>query len=202
MAAYVNPCKDTGIYKSLEWCPGQTSLPGIRQRVFYIPKKHIVKWPELPKLEGAVDMATVATYKGDFTLASEKKWLAIDILSAKSNTTSESQGEKPSKTFLNKSLLKYAGTDAAATGFCRQANIDELIFAVQQRDGKFRIQGSEAFEQDIKISQTSGEGDTGTAGTDLEVSTTDVCPAPFYVGKLETEMGDISGADGSPHSPG
>ena len=195
-------CTSKGMYGSLAWCPGQTSSPGIRRKVYFIPKSWIAKWPTLPAIDGAQNMAALATYDGDFVLASDKKWQYLELLTTKSNISSESQGEKPSKTILNKATLVYAGTDEEASGFCRQANIDELIFLCQQRNGKFRVVGSEAFDPDVTISQTSGEGETGTAGTTLEAQCTDVCPSPFYTGKIETVDGDIPGADSSSIEPG
>lgn len=196
-------CTSKGMYESLAWCPGQTSTPGIRRKVYFIPKSWIAKWPTLPAIDGVVEnMGKLATLDADFVLAADKKWQYIELLTTKSSINSETQGEKPSPTFLNKATLVHAGTDEEATGFARQANIDELIFLCQQRNGKFRVIGSEAFDPSVTISQTSGEGDTGTAGTTLEAQCTDICPSPFYTGKIETEDGDISGADGSAILPG
>lgn len=192
-----NKCENTSLYESLEWCDGRTTLPGIRQRVYFIPKSEIVEWPKLPSIKEAKAMGELATYQGNFVLAADKKWRSLDALDAKSNVTSESQGEKPSRTSLNKSTLKHAGTDEESTGFARQANIDNLAYLVQQRNKKFRVIGSDEFDADTKASQALGEGYTGEAGTTLEIEATDVCPAPFYPGKIETEDGDISGADGS-----
>lgn len=193
----MNNCESNGLYESLNWCPGQTVLPGIRAEVLFIPKAAIVTWPKLPAIADAESMAALATYAEDFVLAADQKWQRITAFTAKSSISSESQGEHPSKTFLNKLSLLYPGTNAEAAGFCRQANVDQLIFAVPQRDGQYRIVGSEAFDTNVKPSQTSGEGDTGSGGTTIEVEATDICPAPFYAGKLETVDGDISGADGS-----
>lgn len=190
-------CENSSLYESLEWCDGRTTLPGIRQRVYFIPKSEIVEWPKLPSIKEAKAMAELATYQGNFILAADKKWRSLDALDAKSNVTAESQGEKPSRTSLNKSTLKHAGTDEEATGFARQANIDNIVYLVQQRNKKFRVIGSDEFDADTKASQALGEGYTGEAGTTLEVEATDVCPAPFYPGKIETEDGDISGVDGS-----
>ena len=167
-------CTTADIYQSLNWCDGQTVLPGIRPKVFFQKKSNIAAWPKLPKLEEAKSMGELATYKGNFTMAAEKKWLTINSLSAKSNVTTEVQGERPSTTSLN-----------------------NLVFLVQQRNGKFRVMGCEEFETVTKPAQALGEGVTGEAGTTLEIEATDVCPAPFYPGKIETEDGDISGADGS-----
>ena len=189
-------CETSSLYQSLEHCAGKTVLPGVRPKVYYTKKAHIVSWPVLPDINDATSMAAMATYVGNFTLAADKKWLTIDTLSAKSNVTSETQGEKPSVTILNKASLKHPGTEAEAAGFCRQAMADDLVYLVQQRNGKFRVMGCEEFETDTNPSQALGEGVTGEAGTTIEIEATDLCPAPFYVGKIETEDGDISGVDG------
>lgn len=172
-------------------------LPGIKAAVYFIPKRDIVTWPTLPALGDAENMAALATYSGNFVLASDKKWLTIQSLSTKSSVTTETQGEYPSVTALNKITLKHPGTDEEAAGFCRQAMADDLVFLVQQRNGKFRVIGSEQFESTTKPSQALGEGNTGEAGTTLEVEATDVCPAPFYPGNIETASGTISGENGS-----
>lgn len=195
-------CENSGLYESLEWCPGQTVLPGIKSKVYAVPKAWITTWPKLPDIKSAESMAALATYEGEFVLAADKKWQRIEAFTKKSNISSESQGEDPSKTFLNKATILYAGTDEAATGFCRQANIDQLVYAIPQRDGKYRIIGSENFDIITKPSQASGEGDTGSGGTTLEIEATDICPSPFYTGKLDTVDGNISGADGSIQAAG
>lgn len=195
-------CENSGLYESLDWCPGQTVLPGIKSKVYAVPKAWITTWPKLPDIKSAESMAALATYEGEFVLAADKKWQRIEAFTKKSNISSESQGEDPSKTFLNKATILYAGTDEAATGFCRQANIDQLVYAIPQRDGKYRIIGSENFDIITKPSQASGEGDTGSGGTTLEIEATDICPSPFYAGKLDTVDGSISGADGSIQAAG
>ncbi|MGN1307094.1 MAG: hypothetical protein ACI4V3_05445 [Faecousia sp.] len=191
-------CDAKTLYKSLGFCKGTTILPGIRTTAYVIPKKDIVKWPTLPEIAGATDMAELATYKGDFVLESDKKWLKIDLVDNKGKIECESQGDKPARTFLNKITLSHPESDAAAAGFARQANSDDLVYLIQRRNGKFRVLGNEMFDTDTKPKQDSGEGMTGDQGTTLEISVTDMCPAPYYVGKIETEDGDISGETGLP----
>ena len=193
------PCASTGIYDSLRFCQGKTVLPGIRQHVYAIPKRKITAWPTLPDVEGAADMSALASYSGNFTLEADAKWVRIDLALNKGNIEYETQGEKPSRTFLNKLTVSHPGNSEAALGFARQAVADDLVFAVPQRDGKYRILGNEMFETDIKPKGATGEGVTGEISSNLEIEVTDVCPAPFYPGTLETaDDGDISGATGKP----
>ena len=190
-------CDSVDLYSSLDFCEGQTVLPGIRKKVYFQKKSNIVKWPELPELKDGKSMAELATYSGDFTLAADKKWLVVKNMDSKSDVNCETQGEKPSVTHLNKASIVHPGTEEEAAGFCRMAAADDLVFLVQQRNGKFRVLGSQEFETVVKPTTALGQGVTGTAGTTLEIEATDVCPAPFYPGKIETEDGDIKGSDGS-----
>lgn len=193
----MNNCSIPDLYDSLEHCPGKTSLPGIRPKVYYIPKRQIVEFPELPELDAdGLTMGKAATLVGDFSLAADAKFRTIDALSTASNVTSASQGEMPSKSYLNSCTIKHAGTDEDATGFCRLANVDDLVYVVQQRNGKFRVIGNSMMETDTKPAQDSGMAVTDASGTTLEISVSDICPAPFYAGKLPTEDGVLDCATG------
>lgn len=191
-------CVSNKLYSSLAWCDGASTRPGIRRGVYFIPRRDIVVWPQLPILSAEQAMATAAVLTGDFTLAEGKTWHRLDILVAKSDVTSETQGEYPNFSSLNKATLFYGDTNEEATGFCRLAMQDDLIYLVQQQNGKFRLLGSENFgNTETKPSQKQGQGITATdMGTTLEIQCSDECPAPFYPGKIETEDGDISGKDG------
>lgn len=192
-----NNCTNAALYESLSFCKGKPILPGIRSRLYFIPKRDIVSWPELPEVATS-NMAELATYKGNFTLAAEKYWQFIDLIDNKGKIESESQGDYPARSFLNKTSVVHPETNEEATGFCRQANADDFVYLMQTRSGKFRVLGNEAFPTDTKPKQDSGEGVTGDFGTTIEVEVTDVCPAPFYVGEILTKEGTIDAATGLP----
>lgn len=200
MAQNNNPCAQSAPYESLRFCQGTRVIPGIRGRVYYIAKRDIVKWPKLPAVNGdAVQTAKLATYEGDFTLASDKKWQRIDLTLNKGNVEWETQGEQPSCTFLNKLTASYPGTSAEAAAFCGLAVNDDIVYLVQQRDGQFRVLGNEMFNTVSKPKGSTGEGTSTNGGTDIEIEATDIYPAPFYPGKIETaDDGDLSGATGEP----
>ena len=200
MAQNNNPCAQSAPYESLRFCQGTRVIPGIRDRVYYIAKRDIVKWPKLPAVNGeSVQTAKLATYEGDFTLASDKKWQRIDLTLNKGNVEWETQGEQPSCTFLNKLTASYPGTSAEVAAFCGLAVNDDIVYLVQQRDGQFRVLGNEMFNTVSKPKGSTGEGTSTNGGTDIEIEATDIYPAPFYPGKIETaDDGDLSGATGEP----
>lgn len=198
----MSQCNQQSLYEGLDWCQGQPVLPGIRGKVYYIPKKDIVKWPTLPGVTGenTQHMANLATYDGNFTLAADKVWLNLDVVDKSSNISSEAQGEQPCITSLNKATFLHPGTKEQITGFVRQANCDDLVYIVFEKDGKARVIGNEMYQTVTKASQASGSQPTDEAGTTIEVEVTDVCPAPFYPGDIVTADGTISGEDGSMES--
>ena len=184
-------CTNAALYSSLGFCKGKSLLPGIRTRVYYIPKSDIVKFPTLPET-ATENMASLATYTGSFELEAEKKWKYIDLVDNKGKIESESQGDFPARTFVNKISLVHPETNEEATGFARQANADDFVYLVQTRNGKFRVLGNESFRTDTKPKQDSGEGVSGDFGTTIEIEVTDVCPAPYYTGEIVTDEGTIN----------
>ena len=200
MAQSTTPCQNGAPFSSLRFCSGQRVLPGIRTAIYYINKNDILKWPTLPQpTDTSVTLSALATYKGDFTLRADKKWSRIDLTTGKGNVEWETQGERPSCTFLNKLTASHPGTAEEAAGFCRLAQNADLVFLVQQRDGKFRVLGNEMFETVVKPKGSLGEGTSTNASTDIEIEATDICPAPFYTGKIITaDDGTISGETGKP----
>ena len=190
-------CNTSNLYDSLRFCDGTTVMPGIRRKAYVIPQDDIVKYPELPKLSDEnVTMGELATYKGDFVLAADKTFKVIDLDDSASNVTSESQGEKPSKSFLNKATFKHPGKGEEATGFARLANSSNLLLIYQERDGAMRVLGNKMYSTNIKPSQESGAKETDASGTTFNVEVTDLTPAPFYKGIIKTDEGDIDASTG------
>lgn len=177
--------------KSLAWCEGQSVIPGIKSRIYFTPKSTIVTWPSLPGSFTA-SMGEMATLKGSFVLAETVKWQYMDIIREKSPVSSESQGSKPSKTFLNKATVVIPLTDADAAGFARLANNSSYVYLVETSAGDFRVIGSEMFETETTAATALGASVTDEMGTTLEVSCTDLAPSPFYPGPIDTEDGIIN----------
>ena len=197
--AKANDCAaKTALYDSLNWCPGASVLPGFRQRVYFIPFASITTFPQLKKMAEATKMKELATLEGNFVLAADAKWRYIDCDSVKANGSFESQGEQGGKTLVDKITVVYPSMDAASSALAAQLVNERCIFLFQQRDGQFRMVGSEAFGgATVTPTGALGEGETGAVATTFEVSGTTSVPMPFYPGEIETEDGKISGADGS-----
>lgn len=197
MATTTKACPN--LQKSLDWCEGRPVFPGIRRRIYYIAKTQILQWPDREKDEYGRYLD--AKYKGDFVLAADAVWHYIDVLVAKSQLTSEAQGEAPSQTQLNKLVAVHPGTDAEATAAAAYINNCDNVYLVQDMPGAWRVLGSEMYQAKGTVAQDLGQGATGTASTTINVEATDATAAPFYYGKVVTESGSFN-ADGSPVTGG
>ena len=191
-------CSTSNLYDSLRFCDGTTVLPGIRRKAYFIQQDNIAKYPELPNLSDEnVKMGELACYKGDFTLVADATFKVIDLDDSASNVICDSQGDKPSKSFINKAKFKHPGKGEEATGFARLANASNLLFIYQERDGSFRVVGNDKFTTNVKVTQESGAKETDASGTTLNIEVSDTCAAPFYKGIIKTDAGDIDASTGA-----
>lgn len=186
------------IYGNLEYCTGKMSMPGVRPRAYFIPKKHIVSWPTLP-LASATEMGKVAVYDGNFTLESDKNFKYIDLVDGETEPKCEQVGSFGSMHFQNNVTLIIPGTEEAATGLITMLNNEDVVVLIIQRNGKARVLGNDMFRTTVKPSQALGKGTSDANTTTIEVSVEDVAPAPFYPGDIVLDSSvTISGATGKP----
>lgn len=181
--------KCTSIQKSLGWCQGTPELPGVKRRIFYLSSSFIVTYPQLPRDE--LGRVTSAVLAGSFVLSADAKWKYIDILPDKSQLTSEAQGEYPSQTQLNKLVAVHPGVGQEASAAAAYINNTNNVFIVEDMKGSYRVLGNDKWDTKSTVAQDLGQGATGTTSTTINVEVTDEVPAPFYVGIIETEDGDI-----------
>lgn len=184
----------TSIQKSLGWCQGTPELPGVKRRIYFIAKSFIVGFPQLPRDE--LGRSTSAVLVGDFVLMADATWKYIDILPDKSQLTSEAQGELPSQTQLNKLVAVHPGVGKEASAAAAYINNTDNVFVVEDMKGNYRVLGNNKWTTKATVAQDLGQGATGTTSTTINVEATDEVPAPFYVGKLDTEDGEIDCATG------
>ena len=71
-------------------------------------------------------------------------------------------------------------------------NCGAKVIVVQDMKGRYRVVGSELFQTKSVVAQDNGQGPTGTTSTTISVEATDECPAPFYVGTLVTDDGELN----------
>lgn len=80
---------------------------------------------------------------------------------------------------------------AEASAAAAYINNTDNVFIVEDMKGNFRVLGNDKWLTKATVAQDLGQGATGTTSTTINVEATDEVPAPFFVGTLETEDGDI-----------
>ena len=181
-------CTTKSLYESVEACPGKKNFPGIRRRIYFIPKADIATFPALnaiPADPGNDDnMAKLGQLNGDFELAQGKFFKFLDLKDEASNVTFETVGEDGSKLFNNQATAILSGQDDELKGFARQAVNDDIVFVYQDRAGKFCVIGNEMFKCHTTPSGDTAAEATGAVTTTFAIQCYDECPVPTYVGKL------------------
>ena len=152
------------LYDNMPFCKGQKSLPGIRHHIYGIPKRDVLTYPVIGG-NAAASLDKVSSYAGNFALVADKFWHKVDIVPNDGQVKVESQGSYGSKTFKVTTTVNIPGTEEKASGYIAEANNEEMLYLVPQRNGKYRLIGSEAFTPELKLSQ-----DTGKASTDAMMS--------------------------------
>lgn len=183
---------DIDLYENVGFCVGQASLPGMRPHFYMIRREDIVTFPKV-KGTAAESMEDVVVIKDAFVLDADKKWKKVELIEGESEPSCEGQGSEGSRSFLNRVSLVLPGTEKKVSSLISLLNNDDVVIAYPQRGGAIRIIGNEMFRVQFELSQNAGKAVTDTAQTTINASVSDVNPAPFYEGVLETEDGDING---------
>lgn len=175
---------------NLDWADGQKSIPGIRPIVYGIAKNKITTWPTFAAAPATA--SAKVTYVGSFVLEALATWKRINVITDKSPVEAESQGETRCKSFLNKATFVTALTEEKATAFAMDANNDDLVYLVQEKEGKYRVLGNEMFNTVTSVNLKIGDAPTGEKGITINVEVSDAMPAPFYIGAIVTDDGTIN----------
>lgn len=183
---------DAALYEDIDFCMGEKSLPGTRNHAYFVPRRHIKKFPR-PAGSAAEKMEDVAVIKSNIELYADKLWKRFALVPNESEPTAEGQGSYGSKTMLNKITLVLPGTGKKVTGFISQLNNEDGVFLIPMADGRCRLFGSPHYQAEIAVSQAYGKAATDANTTTVEVSVTDEFAAPFYEGEFTTSEGTFLG---------
>lgn len=194
-----NKCNDVStIYDDVPFCLGQKSAPGLKRYVFIASKRDISLWPEWPEVTSAKSLEELAVLKGNFTLATDKKWVKVELSPKENEFVSESQGTWPNKTFKNTANIVAPGTEAQVTGLINAMLNDEIVALVPQANGRCRCIGNETWSPELTLGQNTGKSETDASQTPITIEGIDFVSAPFYDGEIDTNDGVYMGSNCQP----
>jgi hypothetical protein len=171
---------------------GSVNPSGIKDEVYFIPKKDISAWPTISDdFLTAEDIEAYTVLDGDFTLVSGKKWIRLYTTQGKGKITGESTGETDCKMFVNKASLSYPKITNEARGFAKYAANGDFVFIVKH-DGKFYVIGSPDYRATISPNIDSGDAAGSAKGISIEIECPDVTPLPVYMGTLALSDGTLN----------
>lgn len=177
------------LQKSVDWCEGRPEYPGIRRRLYFTAKNNILTYPKVPV--DSMGRPTDGVLEGSFVLKEGAYWYYVDIVPERSQPTSDSQGEYPSQTSLNKITFVHPGVGPEAAMLAAYCHNSNNIYVFEDIDGRAHTVGCEQWPVKSTVAQDFGQGQSGTAGTTVTVEATDKLPFPQYVGTLTTQEGEV-----------
>lgn len=178
------------LQKSVGFCEGSLTIPGIRRTIYYTAKSNIVKAPVLPEDENG--RPTSMTLEGDYELKADAVFHKIEGIPNKNQYTSEAQGELYSQTQNNKLTFFYPSTNEEGSSLCVYLNNTANVVIFEDNNGKFRVLRNEHDLLKAEITQDSGQTVTGETGTTVTFTDTDKVFPPFFSGSIPTDDGIIS----------
>lgn len=178
-----NICTDVDLYADIEFCRGNATRPGVKPYILGIKKSNITTFPK-PRGTAAANLEGVAVISENFVLKTGTGWHRTELVPNVNSIGGESQGEWPSKSFLNTVVATMAGSGAKATGYASLLNNDDMIFLVPTRKGGFRLLGCEEEHVDVAVSQQSGQANGDQNQTQLTLTVTDDVLPPYYIGTI------------------
>ncbi|MBR2284970.1 MAG: hypothetical protein IJ900_00350, partial [Paludibacteraceae bacterium] len=99
---------------------------------------------------------------------------------------------------LNKLTAVHPAVGEEASAASAYLNNNDNVFIIEDMKGKYRVIGSDMWNTKTTVAQDLGQGATGTTSTTINADATDVVPAPFYEGTIETEDGTIDAGNDDP----
>lgn len=178
-----NICTEVDLYADIEYCRGNATKPGVKPYILGIKKSNITTFPK-PKGTAAANIEGVDVISDNFVLKTGTGWHRTELVPNVNSIGGESQGEWPSKSFLNTVVATMAGSGAKATGYATLLNNDDMIFLVPTRKGGFRLLGCEDEHVDVAVSQQSGQANGDQNQTQLTLTVTDDFLPPYYIGTI------------------
>ena len=180
-------CK--GIQDTIDWCQGTPELGGMRRSIYYVAAQDVVLAASLPR--DAKHRPTSSILTGQYEFAEDVVAQRIDILPEKSRWQSDTQGEYPGQSQLDKLTLYHPSVSPEATAACCYINNSPCIFFFCDTTGRWRVCGDPDLPIKNSVTQDGGEGVTGSPNTTIAVESTNLVSFPYYTGKLKTGDGEI-----------
>ena len=183
---------------NLDFNIGGINPSGIGATIYRIAKSAILSWPTIlndPSAEEGV-ASSLATYVGDFSLATGAHWDKLYSTQGKGKITFEVTGEVDCKMYTNHASLSFPDLTAEALAFSKAAANGDFVFIVKAA-GRFHVIGSPDYRAVLSPSGDSGDAAGSAKGVTFDVECPDVTPLPIYEGTLLLSDGSLNCATGA-----
>jgi hypothetical protein len=136
---------------------GGNNDAGLKRTVYFALASDVLTWPTKEAAPTTYEDLVLAT--GAFAMKSTKRFWEFEADVRKNKITSESAGERGSKSAINKLEVVRSRISASVLGFLEQHKNDELVFIVEELNGELRVLGAEDLPATIESFTINGGAD-------------------------------------------
>ena len=180
--------------KDLNWSPGRVNPSGIRTNGFFIDKKLITSYPEVPDVANTIDEQI--TLEGDFVLAPNAFFKRIYTTEGEGKVEFEPIGDPDCEMVNNKCNLSYPDISIEARAFAKgNMNSNTIFIPIVRTSGSNKptiehiVIGGKEYNSKVTIKGSSGDKAGSKKGITVEVVAPDFTPLPIYKGIIVLEDG-------------
>jgi len=169
----------------IDYVSGQDNTGGLTQTFYFAKAEDIDSWPTIATKSTATDYDELMKYQGDFTMKAGKRFYKGYLTWGTGELKWDAQGGMDGKSFKQSLEISRPGCDEKALAFLDMVKNANLVFIVLDKDGNYRVLGSEFLAAKLE----SSAGTTGKTGEDSKADVMTfvselASPPRFYDGTI------------------
>lgn len=163
---------------------GSVNPSGISDEVYFIPKRHILRWPAInDDFTRFIELGHYVGYEGDFELQQGRWWARLYSTQGEGKLSWDYHGETDCKVVVNTATLSYPKLNDQGRALAKFASNGDFVFIVKH-DKHYHVIGNRDYRATLTPNGTSGDLPGSAKGVKVDIECTDTTPLPTYTGKI------------------
>lgn len=159
--------------------------------VFFVAKRHILRWPTINDDFETILQNGYAVYEGSFELQQGRWWNRLYSTQGKGKIEWDYIGETDCKMVTNKATLSFPKLTDEIRAFAKFASNGDFVVIVRH-DGRFHVIGSRDYRATLTPNGDSGDAAGSAKGVTINIECPDTTPLPTYKGNIVLSDGILN----------
>lgn len=178
--------------KEIKKTPGIANMPGLGRIHYYTYLNDVLSIPKPLGFDLATSLEEMSVISSSIEMKPGKYMHPIYCTAETGGLKGESQGERDCKSVKRTATIHFPQLTAEVMGLSAAIINSDMLVLVKDRDGRFRMLGSEDYPAEIAPSDDTGTSSTDKKGIDFVISDVGAGPAPIYEGDIPLDESSTS----------